>query len=199
MMEDHAKQKAAMTPPEPQTAAGRALLDAYGRAEYSDGALRLAILAIEAEAQLIGFDDAWNKAEADSEALRAALAGLLREWDENGPFEVNEYTGGDKVSERWLLTIEQARAALTPEAARHYPTDDCGDPQHDAILAAWYANAEKLLKTSRIDVERLARALEAQGAIVWAGGPHGGPVVDPHKLAEYIAAAYLSTPKEPQP
>jgi hypothetical protein len=73
MMEDHAKQKAAMTPPEPQTAAGRALLDAYGRAEYSDGALRLAILAIEAEAQLIGFDDAWNKAEADSEALRAAL------------------------------------------------------------------------------------------------------------------------------
>jgi hypothetical protein len=78
MMEDHAKQKAAMTPPEPQTAAGRALLDAYGRAEYSDGALRLAILAIEAEAQLIGFDDAWNKAEADSEALRAALERLIQ-------------------------------------------------------------------------------------------------------------------------
>jgi hypothetical protein len=112
MMEDHAKQKAAMTPPEPQTAAGRALLDAYGRAEYSDGALRLAILAIEAEAQLIGFDDAWNKAEADSEALRAALERLIQTWDTYGTTEVTSW-GVEAVHEPWLLALKQARAALT--------------------------------------------------------------------------------------
>ena len=28
---------------------------------------------------------------------------------------------------------------------RHYPNDSCGDPEHDAILEAWYARAEALL------------------------------------------------------
>jgi hypothetical protein len=55
----------------------------------------------------------------------------------------------------WQLLDDRIDQWLAHEAEasrRHYLGDDCGDPQHDAILAAWYANAEKLLKTSRIDL-----------------------------------------------
>jgi hypothetical protein len=130
MMEEHAKQKAAMTPPEPQTAAGRALLDAYGRAEYSDGALRLAILAIEAEASL------------DSEALRAALAEAYRLMWESW-----------SRAEDWETIIARAISRIEAEA-------------------------------SRIDVERLQRALDAVEADV------GFTVYEAWPTAAAIAKAY---------
>ncbi len=42
--------------------------------------------------------------------------------------------------------LVNAILAIEAEAAeRHYPGDNCGDPEHDAILEAWYAKAEALL------------------------------------------------------
>lgn len=56
---------------EPRTAAGRALLIRLG---VWSGVLMTDILAIEDQATLIGFDDAWNKAEARELRLRGTLA-----------------------------------------------------------------------------------------------------------------------------
>jgi hypothetical protein len=96
---------------EPRTAAGRALLvDAEASDRLGLDYFRRAVLAIEAEAQLIGFDDAWNKAEADSETLRVALEEYERVLDLQ-----NKASG---LVPQLIKVREMARAALTPEAPK---------------------------------------------------------------------------------
>jgi hypothetical protein len=47
---------------------------------------------------------------------------------------------------RSLLVERESRPTpVEPEARRHYPKDNCGNPEHHAILAAWYARAEAML------------------------------------------------------
>lgn len=74
--------------------------------------------------------------------------------------------------------IEREAAAL-PE--RHYDGDECGDPDHEAIMQAWYVKAERLLGAT-LDVPRLRRAIAA----TW---PAWGPVVV-RDNAERLAAEY---------
>jgi hypothetical protein len=101
---------------EPRTAAGRALYDEqhWGEQRFSreetDGAcaLKQRILAIEAEAILAIEAEA---ASPDSEALRAALSALVTEIEHEAKY-------GAGLIYTWVheSNMEQARAALTPEA-----------------------------------------------------------------------------------
>ena len=72
---------------------------------------------------------------------------------------------------RGILAIE-AEARSTPAEAldveavieaspRHYPNDNCGDPDHDRLLEAWYARAEGLL--GRAEAARLSERRDKEG------------------------------------
>ena len=72
---------------------------------------------------------------------------------------------------------------MNRDAYRHYPNDNCGDPDHDRILEAWYARAEALLASQErpsIDVDILRDALRR----VYKSRYH-------ERFAEPLAAEYL--------
>lgn len=48
---------------------------------------------------------------------------------------------------------------------RHYDGDNCNNPDHNRILAAWYAQNWALLNRGQLDVERLARYEEHVGGL----------------------------------
>jgi hypothetical protein len=80
-----------------------------------------------------------------------------------------------------------ANTAIEAEArtAHHFDGDSCGDPDHPAIMEAWYRRAEGLLDRG-LDVERLARAFVMAG-VKW---PKKWGDDEFRWVARQVAAAY---------
>lgn len=63
-----------------------------------------------------------------------------------------------------ILAIE-AEASTGADAPRHYPNDNCGDANHDAILEAWYERANRILDDTGADAAaRSSEGVDAQTA-----------------------------------
>ena len=89
---------------------------------------------------------------------------------------------------------------MNRDAYRHYPNDNCGDPDHDRILEAWYAKAEALLARSTpaeaLDVDTVADAFRKMAKVgpgfdarIDSGDIGSTPLIRPSDLAaEFVEA-----------
>ena len=109
---------------------------------YSDGQEN----PIEALRVTLSFSvDDWGSSRA-----MAWVWGIVNGWDDEAMDELAREFGWDKATtdrlNRLHATFDALGATGEGEPQRHYPDDNCGDPNHDAILEAWYARAEKIIE-----------------------------------------------------